>query len=35
MAKDVRRWLIHSLMWKFYVGEIYLIDHAKSLCRSI
>jgi hypothetical protein len=35
MPKDVRRWLIHSQMWKFYVGENYLIDHAKSLCRSI
>ena len=35
MAKDVRRRLIHSQMWQFYVGEIYLIDDAKSLCRSI
>jgi hypothetical protein len=30
MAKDVRQLLIHSQMWKFYVGEIYFIDHAKS-----
>jgi hypothetical protein len=35
MPKDVRRWPILSKMWKFYVGENYLIDHAKSLCRSI
>jgi hypothetical protein len=35
MAKDLRRWLIHSQMWTFYVGENYLIDHAKSLCLSI
>jgi hypothetical protein len=35
MPKDLRGWLIHSLMWTFYVGENYLIDHAKSLCRSI
>jgi hypothetical protein len=35
MAKDVRRKLIHSQMWQFYVGEIYSIDDAKSLCRSI
>jgi hypothetical protein len=35
MAKDVRRRLIHSQMWQFYVGEIYLIVDAKSLSRSI
>ena len=34
MRKDLRRWLIHSQMWTFYVGENYLIDHAKSLSRS-
>jgi hypothetical protein len=35
MPKDVRRLVIHSQRWKFYVGESYLINHAKSLCRSI
>jgi hypothetical protein len=35
MPKDLRRWLIQSQMWTLYVGENYLIDHAKSLCRSI
>jgi hypothetical protein len=35
MPKDLPGWLIHSQMWTFYVGENYLIDHAKSLCRSI
>jgi hypothetical protein len=35
MPKDLRGWLIHSQMWPIYVGENYLIDHAKSLCRSI
>jgi hypothetical protein len=35
MPKDLRRWLIHSQMKTFYVGENYLIDHARSLCRSI
>jgi hypothetical protein len=35
MPKDLRRWLIHSQMLTFYVVENYLIDHAKSLCRSI
>jgi hypothetical protein len=35
MPKDLRRWLIHSQMWTFYLGENYLIDHAKLPCRSI
>jgi hypothetical protein len=35
MPKDVRRLPILSQMWKIYVGENYLIDHAKSLRRSI
>jgi hypothetical protein len=35
LPKDVRRWPILSQVWKFDVGENYLIDHAKSLCRSI
>ena len=35
MPKYLRRWLIQSQMWMLYVGENYLIDHAKSLCRSI
>jgi hypothetical protein len=35
MAKDVRRWAILSQMWNIYVGENYVIDHAKSLRRSI
>ena len=35
LPKVVRRWLIHSQMWKFYVGGNFWIDRAKSLCRSI
>jgi hypothetical protein len=35
MPEDLRRWLIHSQMWSFYLGENYLIDHAKLPCRSI
>ena len=35
MPKDLRRWVIHSQIWKFYVGENYLKDHTKSLFRSI
>jgi hypothetical protein len=35
MPKDVRRLVIHSQMWWFSVGGNLLIDHAKSLCRSI
>jgi hypothetical protein len=35
MPKDLRRWLIHSQMWTFYLGENYWIDYAKSPCRSI
>jgi hypothetical protein len=35
MPKDLRGWLIHSQMWSFYLGENYLIDHAKSPCSSI
>jgi hypothetical protein len=31
MQKDLRRWLIHSQLWTFYVGENYLIDHADHL----
>jgi hypothetical protein len=35
MPRDVRHWPILSQKWKIYVGENYLIDHAKSLRRSI
>jgi hypothetical protein len=35
MPKYVRRWPILSQMWKIYVGENYLIVHAKSLRCSI